>query len=112
MMGCHEKPTISLREFLVPPQRHGVKLMSIGFLVDGDQPVIWRGPMITKTIQQFLFSVEWADLDYLLVDLPPGTGDASYPFARRCPRRRGGGHNAPRGFGGRRAQGHCHVLKR
>ena len=76
MMGIKERPTISPEEKLVPPANHGVKLMSIGFLLDGDQPIIWRGPMIVKTIQQFLLQVDWAPLDYLLVDLPPGTGDA------------------------------------
>ncbi|MSU20306.1 MAG: MRP family ATP-binding protein [Pedosphaera sp.] len=76
MMGIRERPTVSTQEKLVPPSNHGVKLMSMGFLLDGDAPVIWRGPMITKTIQQFINSVEWGDLDYLLVDLPPGTGDA------------------------------------
>ena len=85
MMGCHERPTVSEQEKLVPPVRHGVKLMSIGFLVDGDQPVIWRGPMITKTIQQFLFAVEWGELDYLLVDLPPGTGDAQLSLCQTVP---------------------------
>jgi len=85
MMGVHERPTVSEAEKLVPPGNYGVKLMSIGFLVEGDQPVIWRGPMITKTIQQFLFSVEWGDLDYLLVDLPPGTGDAQLSLCQTVP---------------------------
>ena len=85
MMDCHERPTISPQEQLVPPVRHGVKLMSIGFLIEGDQPVIWRGPMITKTIQQFLFQVAWAELDYLLVDLPPGTGDAQLSLCQAVP---------------------------
>jgi ATP-binding protein involved in chromosome partitioning len=85
MMGCHQRPTVSDQEKLVPPVNHGVKLMSIGFLVDGDQPVIWRGPMITKTIQQFLFAVEWGELDYLLVDLPPGTGDAQLSLCQTVP---------------------------
>jgi ATP-binding protein involved in chromosome partitioning len=76
MMGVHEKPTISAESRLVPPVAHGVKVMSIGLLLDNDQPVIWRGPMIAKTIDQFLKAVEWGDLDFLLVDLPPGTGDA------------------------------------
>jgi ATP-binding protein involved in chromosome partitioning len=66
MMGVHEKPTVNEAERLVPPSNHGVKVMSIGLLVTDDQPVIWRGPMITKTIQQFLLAVEWGDLDFLL----------------------------------------------
>ncbi|MDE3067962.1 MAG: Mrp/NBP35 family ATP-binding protein [Verrucomicrobiota bacterium] len=85
MMGVHEKPTISARERLVPPVAHGVKVMSFGLLLTDDQPVIWRGPMITKTIQQFLFAVEWGDLDFLLVDLPPGTGDAQLSLCQAAP---------------------------
>jgi ATP-binding protein involved in chromosome partitioning len=76
MMGLQERPTISEDEKLIPPVAHGVKLISMGFLIDPDQAVIWRGPMIQKTIQQFVSQVEWGELDYLLVDLPPGTGDA------------------------------------
>jgi ATP-binding protein involved in chromosome partitioning len=85
MMGIHERPSVSLEEKLVPPVRHGVKLMSIGFLIDRDAPVIWRGPMIVKTIQQFIHSVDWGDLDYLLVDLPPGTGDAQLSLCQTVP---------------------------
>jgi ATP-binding protein involved in chromosome partitioning len=85
MMGVHEKPTVSANEQLVPPIAHGVKVMSIGLLLTDDQPVIWRGPMITKTIQQFLLAVEWSDLDYLLVDLPPGTGDAQLSLCQTVP---------------------------
>ena len=85
MMGVHEKPTVSAAEKLVPPVAHGVKVMSIGLLLTDDQPVIWRGPMITKTIQQFLHSVEWGELDYLLVDLPPGTGDAQLSLCQAVP---------------------------
>ena len=85
MMGVHERPTISEAEKMVPPANFGVKLMSMGFLVDGDQPVIWRGPMIMKTIQQFFSAVEWGNLDYLLVDLPPGTGDAQLSLCQTVP---------------------------
>ncbi|HEU5123884.1 MAG TPA: Mrp/NBP35 family ATP-binding protein [Verrucomicrobiae bacterium] len=85
MMGVHERPTISADEKMIPPVNYGVKLMSIGFLIDGDQPVIWRGPMITKTIQQFISAVDWGDLDYLLVDLPPGTGDAQLSLCQTVP---------------------------
>ncbi len=85
MMGIKQRPTISPEEKMVPPANHGVKLMSMGFLLDGDQPVIWRGPMITKTIQQFFHAVEWGELDYLLVDLPPGTGDAQLSLCQTVP---------------------------
>jgi len=85
MMGVHEKPTVSQQEQLVPPIAHGVKVMSVGLLLADDQPVIWRGPMITKTIQQFLMAVEWGDLDFLLVDLPPGTGDAQLSLCQTVP---------------------------
>jgi ATP-binding protein involved in chromosome partitioning len=81
----HERPTVSDAERLVPPVGHGVKVMSIGLLLTDEQPVIWRGPMIAKTIQQFLFAVEWGELDYLLVDLPPGTGDAQLTLCQTVP---------------------------
>jgi ATP-binding protein involved in chromosome partitioning len=85
MMGVHEKPTISAEEKLIPPSNYGVKLMSMGFLLEDDQPVIWRGPMIQKTIQQFVMAVEWGELDFLLVDLPPGTGDAQLSLCQIVP---------------------------
>ncbi len=85
MMGIRHKPTVNEKEQLVPLENHGVKLMSMGFLLDGDSPVIWRGPMIMKTIQQFFFSVAWGELDYLLVDLPPGTGDAQLSLCQTVP---------------------------
>ncbi len=85
MMGARERPGVSANEKLIPLVRHDVKLMSIGFLVDDDQPVIWRGPMIQKALQQFLFAVEWGELDYLLVDLPPGTGDAQLTLCQSVP---------------------------
>ena len=85
MMGVCERPTVSDDERLVPPSNHGVKVMSIGLLLDNDQPVIWRGPMIAKTIQQFLFAVDWGELDFLLVDLPPGTGDAQLSLCQTVP---------------------------
>ena len=85
MMGVKERPTVSEDNKLVPPEGHGVKLMSMGFLLDDDQPVIWRGPMIQKTIQQFIHSVDWGELDCLLVDLPPGTGDAQLSLCQTVP---------------------------
>ena len=85
MMGIRERPTVNEAGQLVPPVAHGVKVMSIGLLIEDDQAVIWRGPMITKTIQQFLMAVEWTDLDFLLVDLPPGTGDAQLSLCQTVP---------------------------
>ncbi|MGA2247249.1 MAG: Mrp/NBP35 family ATP-binding protein [Verrucomicrobiota bacterium] len=85
MMGVYERPTVSAEERLVPPVAHGIKVMSIGLLLEDDQPVIWRGPMINKTIHQFLLAVEWGNLDYLLVDLPPGTGDAQLSLCQTVP---------------------------
>jgi ATP-binding protein involved in chromosome partitioning len=85
MMGVHQRPQVNAKEQLVPIVRFNVRLMSIGFLIEGDAPVIWRGPMIMKTIQQFLHSVAWGDLDYLLVDLPPGTGDAQLSLCQTVP---------------------------
>lgn len=85
MMGINERPTINDEEKLMPPTNYGVKLMSMGFLLEGDQPVIWRGPMIQKTIQQFVMAVDWGELDFLLVDLPPGTGDAQLSLCQIVP---------------------------
>jgi ATP-binding protein involved in chromosome partitioning len=85
MMGIKQKPGLSEDQKMIPPTSHGVKLMSIGFLLDGDQPVIWRGPMIQRAIQQFITVTDWGDLDYLLVDLPPGTGDAQLTLCQTVP---------------------------
>ena len=86
MMGTREKPTLTEdQKMMVPPIGHGVRLMSMGFLVEGDSPLIWRGPMIVKTIQQFITSVKWGELDYLFVDLPPGTGDAQLTLCQTVP---------------------------
>ena len=86
MMGVHQKPTVTADETkMVPPENHGVKVMSMGLLLEGDSPVIWRGPMIVKTIQQFITTVAWGELDYLLVDLPPGTGDAQLTLCQTVP---------------------------
>lgn len=70
---------------LEPAVNHGVKLISMAFLIDRDQPVIWRGPMLNGIIRQFLYQVAWGELDYLLVDLPPGTGDAQLTLAQAVP---------------------------
>ncbi|UCE62152.1 MAG: Mrp/NBP35 family ATP-binding protein [Phycisphaerales bacterium] len=72
-------------DMIVPPQADGVKIISIGFMIDGDKPVIWRGPMIHGVIKQFLEQVKWGELDYLIVDLPPGTGDVPLTLAQSLP---------------------------
>jgi ATP-binding protein involved in chromosome partitioning len=70
---------------LIPPQNHGVKVMSMGFLVKDDQPVVWRGPLLDRVIRQFLTDTDWGELDYLLIDLPPGTGDAQLTIVQATP---------------------------
>jgi len=81
MMGVRQRP-VSQDGRLLPPVGYGVKLMSMGFLVDAEAPIIWRGPMIHTALRQFLTDVAWGDIDYLIVDLPPGTGDASLSLAQ------------------------------
>jgi len=84
MMGLTGQPEQRERK-LLPKERHGVKTMSIGYLLDEEKPVIWRGPMVHKLLEQFLGDVEWEGLDYLLVDMPPGTGDAQLSLAQIVP---------------------------
>lgn len=86
MMGAlHQKPEITKEQKLIPPVRYGIKLMSIGFLIDEDAAVVWRGPMLFKAMDQFFRDVEWGELDYLLVDLPPGTGDVQLSLVQKVP---------------------------
>jgi len=75
MMGINAAPPVE-NEKIIPLQAHGIKIMSLGFMIERDQPAIWRGPIIMKIITQFLRDVQWGELDYFLVDMPPGTGDA------------------------------------
>jgi len=84
MMGVDHLPPIE-GEKMLPAQAYGVKIMSIGFLVKTDQPLIWRGPMLHSAIRQFLTDVNWGELDYLIVDLPPGTGDAALSLVQSLP---------------------------
>jgi len=84
MLGALRMPA-PRGQMMVPATAHGVKLMSMGFLVKADQPLIWRGPMLHSAIRQFLTEVEWGDLDYLIVDLPPGTGDAPLSVSQAVP---------------------------
>lgn len=81
MMGVNERPKGQSNK-IIPPEAYNIKIMSMGFLVDPNQPVIWRGPMIHNALRQFLQDVEWGSLDYLVIDLPPGTGDASLSLAQ------------------------------
>jgi ATP-binding protein involved in chromosome partitioning len=86
MMGLpEERPSVNDKEQLIPFENYGIKVISIGFLVDPGKPLIWRGPMLHGVIRQFLGSVEWGDLDYLVVDLPPGTGDAQLSLVQSAP---------------------------
>jgi len=87
MMGIAEdhRPQVTAEQHLIPLENHGVKVISIGFLVDKGKPIIWRGPMLHGVIRQFLTSVEWGELDYLIVDLPPGTGDAPLSLVQTVP---------------------------
>jgi len=84
MMGINETP-MSVSERIQPLNRYGVKLMSMGFLAPGDKPLVWRGPMLHSVIQQFLRGVDWGDLDYLVIDLPPGTGDVQLSLIQTAP---------------------------
>ena len=86
MLGINRKPDVSPERKIIPPvSPAGPKVMSIGFFVEENAAVVWRGPMLHKAIQQFLEDVDWGELDYLLLDLPPGTGDVSMTLAQLLP---------------------------
>jgi ATP-binding protein involved in chromosome partitioning len=85
MFGVSGRPPVSPQRKIMPLDGHGVKVMSIGFFVEEDAAVVWRGPMLHKALTQFLEDVEWGELDFLLVDLPPGTGDVSMTLAQLLP---------------------------
>ncbi len=85
MLGIAQEPTV-IDSMLIPPEAHGVRCISMGFFAEEDQAVIWRGPMLHKALEQFLTDVFWDDPDYLLIDLPPGTGDISISIAQFLPR--------------------------
>lgn len=84
MLGIHERPTV-IDDMIMPPEVFGIKVVSIGLFTTEDNPVVWRGPMLHKALQQFLSDVHWDEPDYLLVDLPPGTGDVSISIAQFLP---------------------------
>ena len=85
MLGIDQGPEVSEAKRMIPPQAFGIKVISMGMLVPADQPIIWRGPMLHGAVQQFMRDVEWGELDYLIVDLPPGTGDVSLSMAQSVP---------------------------
>ncbi|MES2250885.1 MAG: iron-sulfur cluster carrier protein ApbC [Pseudomonadota bacterium] len=85
MMGLDGRPESIDGKNMEPKERHGVQVMSIGFLVDADQAMIWRGPMATQALEQLLRQTNWKDLDYLIVDMPPGTGDIQLTLSQRVP---------------------------
>ena len=84
MLGITEPPTV-IDDMLIPPSAHGVRSISMGFFAEEDQPVIWRGPMLHKALNQFLTDVAWDEPDFLLIDLPPGTGDTAISLAGFLP---------------------------
>jgi ATP-binding protein involved in chromosome partitioning len=85
LLGIHQKP-VAVDRMIVPPVRGELKLMSIGFFLDDNQPVMWRGPMLHRALEQFLSDVHWGELDTLVVDMPPGTGDVSISLGQLLPR--------------------------
>jgi ATP-binding protein involved in chromosome partitioning len=85
MLDIRQRPVLVDR-LMIPPVKHDLKLMSIGFFLDDNQPVMWRGPMLHRALEQFLQDVHWGDLDVLVVDMPPGTGDVSISLAQLLPR--------------------------
>jgi ATP-binding protein involved in chromosome partitioning len=85
VLGIHQKPVL-VDKMIVPPVKHDLKLMSIGFFLDDNQPVMWRGPMLHRALEQFLSDVHWGHLDVLVVDMPPGTGDVAISLGQLLPR--------------------------
>ena len=85
MFGTDERPRVSQAKRIQPVERHGIKLMSMGFFLDAQSPVIWRGPIVMGIVRQFLRDVEWGELDVLVIDLPPGTGDAQLTLVQQVP---------------------------
>jgi ATP-binding protein involved in chromosome partitioning len=85
MLGTEETPHVIGENRIVPPERFGLRVLSVGLLNPGDKPLIWRGPMLHSIVRQFLSQVEWGELDYLVVDLPPGTGDVAISLMQTVP---------------------------
>jgi ATP-binding protein involved in chromosome partitioning len=85
MLGIRGKPESTDGKTMEPMENHGVQVMSIGFLVEADNPMVWRGPMATQALEQLLRQTNWKDLDYLIVDMPPGTGDIQLTLSQKVP---------------------------
>lgn len=85
MFNLHERPSITTQKKIVPLEKYGVRLLSMGFLVDQDEAVVWRGPMVSSAVRQFLSEAEWGELDYMILDLPPGTGDIQLTIVQTVP---------------------------
>jgi ATP-binding protein involved in chromosome partitioning len=85
MMGISGRPESADGKTMAPMQNYGVEVMSIGFLVEADNPMVWRGPMVTQALEQLLRQTNWGNLDYLIVDMPPGTGDIQLTLSQRVP---------------------------
>src|SRR6202007_1287932 len=85
MLGTNEQPKVMGENQIAPINSHGLKVISVGFLNPGDKPLIWRGPMLHSIIKQFIGSVQWGELDYLVIDLPPGTGDVALSLIQTVP---------------------------
>src|SRR5204863_2468698 len=85
MLGIDQKPVV-VDKMIVPPVAHDMRLMSIGFFLDDNQPVMWRGPMLHRALEQFLQDVHWGEIDVLVVDMPPGTGDIAISLGQMLPR--------------------------
>ena len=83
--GVTGKPQPTANNKIRPLEAYGIKLISMGFFIDADSPVIWRGPMLSKLLTQFMYDVEWGELDYLVMDMPPGTGDIQLTTAQSLP---------------------------
>lgn len=85
MLGVSGRADVSEQKKIIPIEKYGIKTMSIGYLIDPDAPAIWRGPMVSSALQQLLFETLWGELDYLILDLPPGTGDTQLTMAQKFP---------------------------
>lgn len=85
MLGVYEKPKISSNKKFIPLRQHGIQSISIGYLIDMQTPTIWRGPMVSQALQQLVYETLWEDLDFLILDLPPGTGDTPLTLAKKVP---------------------------